>query len=51
MLISMLIEFSDVIILKTMKIWNCQYLSNEIKYEAEISYVQVAYDSYFGYGI
>ena len=46
-----MIEFDDVIILKTMKKWNCQYLGYEMKYEAEICHVKVAYDADFGYGI
>ena len=29
----------------------CQYLGNEIKYDAEVCYVEVAYDAYFTYGI
>ena len=46
-----MIEFDDVIILKTMRKRNCQYLGNKMKYEAEICYVEVAYDADFGYGI
>ena len=41
----------DVIILKTMKIRNCQYLANEIKYEAGILYVEAMDDDDFNYGI
>ena len=29
------------------KIWNCQYLGNEIKYGAEIWYVKLTYDADF----
>ena len=46
-----MIEFDNVIISKTMKQWNCQYLGNEMKYETFICYVVVAYDADFGYGI
>ena len=46
-----MVEFGDVIILKTMKKWNCQYLGNEMKYDAEICYAEVAYDADFTYGI
>ena len=46
-----MIEFDDVIILKIMKKWNCQYLGYEMKYEAEICYVEVAYDANFCFGI
>ena len=35
---------------RRMKIWNCQCLGNRIEYEAEISYVEVAYDADLGYG-
>ena len=45
-----MIEFDDVIILKTMKKWNCQNLGDEINYEVGIWYVEVAYDADFGYG-
>ena len=45
-----MIEFDEVIILKTMEKWNCQYLGKEMKYEAEICNVEVAYDADFGYG-
>ena len=45
-----LIEFDDVIILKAMKTWNCLYLGNKMKYEAEICYEEVAYDTNFSYG-
>ena len=37
--------------LKTMKIWNCQYLGNKMKYETEICYVEVANNADFHYGI
>ena len=40
-----LIEFDDDIILKTMKTWNCLYLSNDMKYETEIWYSEVIYDA------
>ena len=46
-----MVELDDVTILKTMKKWNCQYLGNEMKYEAEIFHVEVAYNADFGYGI
>ena len=46
-----MIEFNDIIILKTMKKWNCQYLGNKMKYEAEICYVEAAYNADFDYGI
>ena len=42
------IEFDDVIILKTMKTWNCQYLGNRIKYIAKIWYVGVIHNFDFG---
>ena len=32
-----------------MKIWNCQYLGDKVKYEAEFCYVEVAYDADFDY--
>ena len=34
---------------KDNQVWNCQYLGNEIKYEAEISHIEVAYDACFIY--
>ena len=46
-----MIKLDDVIISKTMKKWNCHYLGNEMKHEAEIYNVEVAYDADFGYGI
>ena len=46
-----MIEFDNVIILKKTKKWNCQYLGNEMKYEAEICYVEVFYYADFDYGM
>ena len=51
---SMLLKFEstesdEVIILKTLKMGNCQYLGNKMKYEAAICYVEVAYDVDFDY--
>ena len=44
-------RINDVIILKTMKTRNCQYLGNTITYEVEIWYVEVIYDADLDYGI
>ena len=44
-------EFDDVITVKTMKTYNCLYLGNEMKYEDEICYQEVIYDTDFGNGI
>ena len=42
-------EFDDVIILLRMK--NCQYPSNKLKCEAEIWYVEAAYDADIDCGV
>ena len=40
-----LIEFDDVIILKTMKTLNCLYLGNNMKCETVIWYLEVVCDA------
>ena len=42
-------RYGDVIILKTMKTWKCQHLSNRIKYIVEIWYVEVIHNADFDY--
>ena len=45
------IEFDDVIILKTMKTWKCQYVGNRIKYTGEIWHMEVIHNADFDYYI
>ena len=46
-----LIEFGYVIILKAMKALGYLYPGNEMKYEAEVCYEEVACGANFSYGI
>ena len=45
------IKSHDVIIMKTIKTGNCQYISNTMTYETEIWHVEVIYDADFDNGI